>query len=106
MSDLSGLINVADAHRYLSEVIGFEPKVRVAALGPQDWSKVTDFPVFGFPLFVDDDLIVVGSEPSPFFDGMAAIAKAQAPDTERAAMARGVRRARDRGRVLRPARHP
>ena len=59
---------VADAHRYLSKVVGFEPRVRVAALDAKDLSKVTSFPVFGFPHFVDDDIIVVGSQPSSSFD--------------------------------------
>ena len=58
---------LADAHRYLSKVVGFEPRVRVAALDAKDLSKVTSFPVFGFPHFVDDDIIVVGSQPSSSF---------------------------------------
>lgn len=78
----------ADAHAYLSAVIGFEPTVRIAAPGPQHWLDVTDFPVYGFPHFVGEDMLVVGSEPSRFFDGMAALARPQLSDTDRDAMDR------------------
>lgn len=50
---------------------------------PRDWPQVTDFPVFGFPHIVEDDAIVVGSEPAPFFDALVAMARPQLSWTDR-----------------------
>jgi hypothetical protein len=58
------------AHAWLSDTLAFRPRVRMCAVGPRDWSQVTEFPVFGFPHFVGDDTIVVGAEPAPFFDDL------------------------------------
>jgi hypothetical protein len=74
---------VADARLWLSDLIGVEPRTRVFAVGPRDWPRVTDFPVFGFPHIVEDDAIVVGSEPSPFFDELVAMLRPQLSETDR-----------------------
>jgi hypothetical protein len=58
---------VARAHTWLADVLTFRPRVRVMALAPQDWDRLAEFPVFGFPHFIGDDTIVAGSVAAPFF---------------------------------------
>lgn len=59
---------VAAARSWLDDLLGVRPRVVLTAVAPADWSKVTDFPVYGFPHFVGDDTIAVGGEPAPVFD--------------------------------------
>ena len=58
----------ADARRWLDDLLGVSPSVVVSAVAPADWSRITDFPVYGFPHFVGNDTIAVGGEPAPVFD--------------------------------------
>lgn len=59
---------VAEARAWLDDVLGASPHVVVSAVAAADWSRITDFPVYGFPHFVGDDTIAVGGEPAPVFD--------------------------------------
>jgi hypothetical protein len=56
------------AHAWLSELLGFPPRVEVCVLAPGDWGRVTPVPVFGFPHFVGEGTLVVAGTPAPFFD--------------------------------------
>lgn len=76
----------ARAWAWLSDMLGFTPRVTLCAVGPQDWSRVTDFPVFGFPHFVADDTIVGGSVPAPFFADLVAQPWPSLSEPTRAAM--------------------
>jgi hypothetical protein len=58
---------VERAHAWLSDCLEFRPRVRLLALAPADWDGLAEMPVFGFPHFIGDDTIVVGSIPAPFF---------------------------------------
>src|SRR6266487_2677387 len=63
---------VERAHAWLDDVLGFRPRVRLLALAPPDWDRLAEMPVFGFPHFIGDDTIVVGSGPAPFFGEIVA----------------------------------
>jgi hypothetical protein len=58
------------AHEWLSDLLAFRPRVELCVLGPEDWSRVTDFPVFGFPHFVGKRRIVVAGSAAPYFDSL------------------------------------
>jgi hypothetical protein len=58
---------VERAHAWFTGVLGFQPRVRLLALAPSDWDRLAGMPVFGFPHFIGDDTVVVGSVPAPFF---------------------------------------
>ena len=60
------------AHRWMTDVIGFDPQVALWVLAPDDWVRLSGYPVFGFPHFVGDDTILTGSIPPPFFDDLVA----------------------------------
>jgi len=76
---------VSRAYAWLSEVLEFWPRVQVLALAATDWDRLAEMPVFGFPHFIGDDTIVVGSTPAPFF---AEIADFLRPDLFKATMRR------------------
>jgi hypothetical protein len=58
---------VERAHAWFTGVLGFQARVRVLALAPSDWDQLAGMPVFGFPHFIGDDTVVVGSVLAPFF---------------------------------------
>ncbi|MBU2019185.1 MAG: hypothetical protein KJ941_06030 [Bacteroidetes bacterium] len=47
--------------------INFEPKVTLLVLSPADWSKYTDFPVYGMPHYNDHQTLIVASEDNDFW---------------------------------------
>lgn len=73
---------VERAHGWLAELLGFEPRVRLLALAPPDWDGIAEVSVFGFPHFIGDDTIVIGSLAAPFFDEIVEVLRpAASPET-------------------------
>ena len=58
------------AHRYLKEVLGFDPKLRLLVLAPEDWAEHAAFPLYGMPHYAEREAIVVGNEPASFWRGV------------------------------------
>ncbi|HEY3084153.1 MAG TPA: hypothetical protein VGK28_01735 [Candidatus Dormibacteraeota bacterium] len=58
---------VERAHEWLADLLSFRPRVRMLALASDDWERLPEKRVFGFPHFIGDDTIVVGGVPARFF---------------------------------------
>lgn len=56
--------NVVSFYR---KYIDFEPTVTLLVLSKVDWSKHTDFPVYGMPHYTDSNTLVVASEDNEFW---------------------------------------
>jgi hypothetical protein len=69
---------VERARDWLADLVEFQPRVRLLALAPADWDAIAEVPVFGFPHFINDDTIVVGSSAAPFFDEIVEVLRASA----------------------------
>lgn len=52
---------------WYNDMLGFKPAVTLLILDQQDWSKFTDFPVYGMPHYKDDKVLVVASEDNDFW---------------------------------------
>lgn len=52
---------------FYKALINFEPTVTLLVLSPDDWSKYTDFPVYGMPHYNDAKTLVVASEDNDFW---------------------------------------
>lgn len=55
------------ATSWYNDMLGFKPSVTLLILDPQDWSKFTDFPVYGMPHYKDDKVLVVASRDNDFW---------------------------------------
>lgn len=55
------------ATNWYNDMLGFKPSVTLLILDPQDWSKFTDFPVYGMPHYKDDKVLVVASRDNDFW---------------------------------------
>jgi hypothetical protein len=53
--------------QFYNKHISFEPSVTLLILSPQDWSKYTDFPVYGMPHYSDEKTLIVASEDNEFW---------------------------------------
>jgi len=58
------------AHRYLKDVLGFDPTLRLLVLSPDDWADHTSIQPYGMPHFVGATTIVVGAETGGFFQSI------------------------------------
>ena len=58
------------AHRYLKEVLEFDPKLRLLVLPAEDWSEHAAFPLYGMLHYAGREAIVVGDEPAGFWQGV------------------------------------
>ncbi len=56
------------AHGWLSEVLGFRPRVTLHVLGPEDWAATATVPTYGMPHTHGGDSIVIAGDPSRLFD--------------------------------------
>jgi hypothetical protein len=56
--------NVTD---WYYDMLGIKPLVTLLILDPQDWSKFTNFPVYGMPHYKDDKTLVVASVDNEFW---------------------------------------
>ncbi|MEU4339616.1 hypothetical protein AB0F59_34110 [Micromonospora lupini] len=54
---------------WLDQVVGMPETPPLFVVGPQDWNQVATIPLYGMP-HVNDDRIVVGQEPAPFWASM------------------------------------
>lgn len=52
---------------FYKSLINFEPTVTLLVLSPDDWSKYTDFPVYGMPHYNDAKTLIVASEDNNFW---------------------------------------
>lgn len=48
-------------------LLGFEPKVTLLVLSKNDWSRFTDFPVYGMPHYNDKETLIVAAEDNEFW---------------------------------------
>lgn len=53
--------------QFYKKQIEFEPSVTLLILSPQDWSKYTNFPVYGMPHYNDKKTLIVASEDNNFW---------------------------------------
>lgn len=53
--------------KYYSEMLGFAPTFTLLILDPQDWSRFTDFPVYGMPHYSDNKTLIVASQDNEFW---------------------------------------
>ncbi len=58
------------ARRYLKDVLGFNPKLRLLVLSPEDWAEHAAFPLYGMPHYAEGEKIIVGDEPPDFWQGV------------------------------------
>lgn len=52
---------------FYKDLLNFEPSVSLLILSPEDWSKYTDFPVYGMPHYNDNNMLIVASEDNDFW---------------------------------------
>lgn len=52
---------------FYTSLIGFEPSVTLLVLSKADWSKYTDFPVYGMPHYNDAQTLIVASDENDFW---------------------------------------
>ncbi|MDP2060165.1 MAG: hypothetical protein Q8J97_10515 [Flavobacteriaceae bacterium] len=52
---------------FYKSLVNFEPTVTLLVLSPDDWSKYTNFPVYGMPHYNDAKTLVVASEDNDFW---------------------------------------
>lgn len=52
---------------FYKSIINFEPKITLLILSPTDWSKYTNFPVYGMPHYNDYQTLIVASEDNDFW---------------------------------------
>lgn len=53
---------------FYKSLINFEPTVTLLVLSPEDWSKYTNFPVYGMPHYNDAQTLIVASEDNDFWE--------------------------------------
>ena len=53
--------------QFYKKQIKFEPSVTLLILSPQDWSKYTNFPVYGMPHYNDNKTLIVASDDNDFW---------------------------------------
>ncbi|MDN3725062.1 hypothetical protein QRD02_11760 [Aequorivita sp. SDUM287046] len=52
---------------FYKDILDFEPDVNLLVLSPEDWSKYTNFPVYGMPHYNDNKTLIVASEDNEFW---------------------------------------
>lgn len=52
---------------YFNKMLGFKPSTKLFILGPDEWKKYGDFPVYGMPHYPDSLRLVIASEDNPFW---------------------------------------
>lgn len=52
---------------FYKSLINFEPTVNLLVLSPADWSKYTNFPVYGMPHYNDAQTLIVASDDNDFW---------------------------------------
>ncbi len=72
------------AHRYLKEVLEFDPKLRLLVLPPEYWSEHTAYPLYGMPHYVGRETIVMGDEPAEFWQGVVGMLEGVLTPAQRA----------------------
>ncbi|MCL4870834.1 MAG: hypothetical protein KJ063_17895 [Anaerolineae bacterium] len=72
------------AHRYLSEVLAFDPELRLLVLSPADWFAYTTYPLYGMPHYTARDTIIMGDEPASFWQGVVGMLDGVLNPTQRA----------------------
>jgi hypothetical protein len=74
------------AHRWMTGVLGFSPRVVLHVLGPEDWAELARIPVYGFPHpGADGVAIFVAATDSALFDEALKLIVADLPASERPA---------------------
>ncbi|MEW6153888.1 MAG: hypothetical protein AB1673_07855 [Actinomycetota bacterium] len=69
---------VEHAHRFFIDQLGVEPRIAVLVLGPDDWARRSNHPLYGMPNFRDGNLVLAG-EPNPFWTGLVGLAASEVP---------------------------
>ncbi len=52
---------------FYDPILSFRPEVTLLVLSPQDWSKFTNFPVYGMPHYSDNKTLIVASDDNDFW---------------------------------------
>jgi hypothetical protein len=72
------------AHRYLKEILAFDPTLRLLVLSPKDWPEHTAYPLYGMPHYLGREVIVMGDEPAGFWQGVVELLDGVLTPTQRA----------------------
>jgi len=67
---------------WMSEVLGFEPKVRLEVLGPEDWAERADVPLYGMAHYGADGQVWVPATYADLFAGVVALTLEDAPEAD------------------------
>jgi len=66
------------AREWLAGVLGVRPDVTLNVLGPADWERLAEVPLYGMPHFGADGMVFVAATPPPLFEDVAAMVDADA----------------------------
>jgi len=56
-----------NAFRWYKDLLQYKPSLTLLILSPEDWSRFTNFPVYGMPHYKDDHTLVVASADNDFW---------------------------------------
>lgn len=73
---------------WLAGVLGVRVEPTLNVLGPADWERLAEVPIYGMPHFGADGLIFVAATPPPLFEDVAAMVGQDASDAHREALRR------------------
>ncbi|MCI0582017.1 MAG: hypothetical protein L0227_03820 [Chloroflexi bacterium] len=79
---------VASAVDWLAGVLDVRVEPTLNVLGPADWERLAEVPIYGMPHFGADGLIFVAATPPPLFEDVAAMVAGDANDAHREALRR------------------
>lgn len=78
---------VDNAMVYYQQLLPFRPAVTLLVLNEADWSKYTNFPVYGMPHYTGDSTLVVAAEDNPFWQSFLPPLEQLPPDLRQAVQA-------------------
>jgi len=56
-----------EANDFFIQLLKFKPQIKILVLSETDWSKHTNFPVYGMPHYKDDKTLIVASSDNDFW---------------------------------------
>ena len=77
------------ARAWLSDVLGVQAELTLNVLGPADWERLAEVPVYGMPHFGADGQVFVAATPPALFEDVGAMVASDA-SAEHGAALRGV----------------
>jgi len=78
----------ARAREWLAGVLDVDVELTLNVLGPADWERLAEVPVYGMPHFGADGLVFVAATPPPLFEDLGTMVDQDASSEHRAALRR------------------